>query len=62
MSRGISDTTPVQPEETEGQFGDGPSNDDIMDFMDQVALLVRDLDTRVSTLERLLSFQFKDGK
>jgi hypothetical protein len=47
MARGL--TEPVEPEEPEQQ---GPTNDDIFKFMDQLALHVRDLDTRLSTLEK----------
>ena len=49
MSRGL--TEPVEPEQPEQQ---GPTNDDIFKFMDQLALHVRDIDTRLSTLEKNL--------
>jgi hypothetical protein len=47
MARGLTD--PLEPEEPEQQ---GPTNDDIFKFMDQLALHVRDIDTRLSTLEK----------
>lgn len=50
MTRGISDPVPSPTEQEEQQE---ISNEDVMNFVDQVALLVRDLDTRISTLERL---------
>ena len=49
MSRGL--TEPAEPEQPEQQ---GPTNDDIFKFMDQLALHVRDIDTRLSTLEKNL--------
>jgi hypothetical protein len=49
MARGL--TEPVEPEQPEQQ---GPTNDDIFKFMDQLALHVRDIDTRLSTLEKNL--------
>ena len=66
MSRGISDPSPSINDSqatasqdnqsypgTDNQLGN-ITNDDIMDFMDQLALLIRDLDTRLMTIERLL--------
>jgi hypothetical protein len=49
MTRGLTDAP--QPEEPEQK---GPTNEDIFNFMDQLALHVRDIDTRLSTLERNL--------
>jgi hypothetical protein len=49
MARGL--TEPVEPEEPEQQ---GPTNEDIFKFMDQLALHVRDIETRITTLERNL--------
>lgn len=49
LTRGLMDA----PEEAQPQ-SDVPTNEEVLDFMDQLALLVRDLDTRLSTLERHL--------
>ena len=63
MARGL--TEPAEPEEPEQQ---GPTNEDIFKFMDQLALHVRDIDTRITSLERNifsalnLSKEDKDSK
>jgi hypothetical protein len=55
MSRSITDDIlPEKEDDNSNSDINQVSNDDIMDFMDQLALLVRDLDTRLSTLERHL--------
>jgi hypothetical protein len=57
MARGL--TEPAEPEEPEQQ---GPTNDDIFKFMDQLALHVRDIDTRLGTLEKNLFSSIKESK
>jgi hypothetical protein len=57
MARGL--TEPVEPEEPEQQ---GPTNDDIFRFMDQLALHVRDIDTRLATLEKNLFGSIAESK
>lgn len=49
MSRGISDTTPI-PEETPKD--DGPTNKDILDYLDDLSSFVRELDIRLATIEK----------
>ncbi len=49
MTRGISDA-PLVKQEQDAEI----SNEEIMQFLDEVAMMVRDLDTRLSTLERNL--------
>lgn len=49
--RGLTD--PV--EEPRGESDDStPTNDEVLQYLDQLSLLVRDIDTRLSTLERNL--------
>jgi hypothetical protein len=49
MARGLTD--PIEPEE---QQQDGPSLQEIMEFMDRLALHTRDLETRLNTIEKNL--------
>lgn len=49
MSRGISDTTPIPEETPQDQ---GPTNKDILDYLDDLSSFVRELDVRLTTIER----------
>lgn len=52
MTRGINDPAPVQDEQANNSGA--VANEEIMEYLDQLSLLVRDINTRLSTLERYL--------
>ena len=49
MSRGISDAAPV-PEDKPGDAG--PDNKEILQYLDELSDFVRELDIRLSTIEK----------
>lgn len=49
--RGLTDPVEEPREESDGSV---PSVEDVMQYLDRLSLLVRDIDTRLSTLERNL--------
>lgn len=49
MSRGISDAAPI-PEDKPGDAG--PDNKEILQYLDELSDFVRELDIRLSTIEK----------
>lgn len=54
MTRGISDPVPVEEpkEPAEQSKVDGPTNKDILDYLDELSDFIREIDIRLATIER----------
>lgn len=52
MTRGISDPAPIEEESKDDS--EQPSNSDILNYLDELSEFVRELDIRISTIEKFV--------
>jgi hypothetical protein len=53
MTRGISDTTPI-PSSDDELDKEGPSNAEVLAYLDDLSDFVREIDIRLSTIEKFV--------
>lgn len=56
VSRGISE--PALPPEPESSADEGPSNEELMAYLDDIAEFIKEIDVRLATLERFVIKDF----
>lgn len=67
MTRGISDPAPVEEpkdkqEQGQQSQGGGPTNRDILDYLDELSDFIREIDIRLSTIERFAIKQIPENE